>query len=74
MMPEELGPTPANVNPYERNNLWMLYTALSMGPEKVRFICLWDGKGGDGPGGTKHMYEEVKNRSGQAYIIDTNNL
>jgi len=74
VMPEELGPTPENVNPYEKTNLWQLYTAFSMGPEKVRFICLWDGKGGDGPGGTKHMYEEVKKQSGQAYIIDTNNL
>jgi hypothetical protein len=74
MMPEELGLTPAAVNPYERNNLWMLYTALSMGPEKVRFICLWDGKGGDGPGGTKHMHAEVLNRSGQVYVIDTNKL
>ena len=74
MMPEELGPTPADANPYERNNLWMLYTALSMGLEKVRFTCLWDGKGGDGPGGIKHMYEEVKRRGGQAYMIDANNL
>ena len=74
MMPEELGPTPADANPYERNNLWMLYTALSMGPEKVRFMCLWDGKGGDGPGGTKHMHDEVLNRSGHVYVIDTNNL
>ena len=74
VMPEELGPTPENVNPYERDNLWQLYTAFSMGAEKVQFICLWDGKGGDGPGGTKHMYEEVKKQSGQAYIIDTNNL
>lgn len=74
MMPEELGPTPADANPYERNNLWMLYTALSVGPEKVRFICLWDGKGGDGPGGTKHMHDEVLNRSGQVYVIDTNKL
>jgi hypothetical protein len=52
----------------------MLYTALSMGPEKVRFICLWDGKGGDGPGGTKHMHDEVLNRSGMVYVIDTNKL
>jgi hypothetical protein len=74
VMPEELGPTPENVNPYERDNLWQLYTAFSMGAEKVQFICLWDGKGGDGPGGTRHMYEEVKKQSGQAYIIDTNNL
>jgi hypothetical protein len=74
VMPEELGPTPENANPYERNNLWQLYTALSMGPEKVRFICLWDGKGGDGPGGTKHMYESVKKRSGLVYVLDTNVL
>ncbi len=74
VMPEELGPTPENANPYERVNLWQLNTALSMGTEKVRFICLWDGKGGDGPGGTKHMVEEVKKHSGQAYIIDANTL
>ena len=74
VMPEELGPTPGNANPYERNNLWMLATALSMGPERVRFICLWDGKGGDGPGGTKHMHDEVLKRSGQVFVIDTNKL
>ena len=74
VMPEELGPTPENTDPYERTNLWLLYTALSMGPEKVRFICLWDGKGGDGPGGTKHMHDEVKARAGQVYVLDTNVL
>ena len=74
VMPEELGPTPENANPYERNNLWQLYTALAMGAEKVRFICLWDGKGGDGPGGTKHMHDSVKKRSGLVYVLDTNIL
>jgi len=74
VMPEELGPTPEDANPYERNNLWQLYTALSMGPEKVRFICLWDGKGGDGPGGTKHMHDSVKKRSGLVYVLDPNVL
>jgi len=74
LMPEELGPTPEDANPYERDNLWQLYTALSIGPEKIRFICLWDGKGGDGPGGTKHMHDEVLKRSGKVYVIDTNKL
>jgi hypothetical protein len=74
VMPKVLGPTPGNANPYERNNLWQLYTALSMGPEKVRFICLWDGKGGDGPGGTKHMHDSVEKRSGLVYVLDTNVL
>ena len=74
VMPEELGLTPENANPCERNNLWQLYTALSMGPEKVRFICLWDGKRGDDKGGTKHMHDEVKKRAGQVYVLDTNIL
>lgn len=74
--PEQLGKSPAGVNPYERCNLWLLYTALSYGIEKVRFICLWDGSGGggDGPGGTAHMYEEVNRRTGRVTRIDTHSL
>jgi len=74
VMPDELGPTSPKADPYEQVNLWQLYTALSMGPEKVRFICLWDGKGGDGPGGTKHMHDSVKERFGLVYVLDTNVL
>ena len=50
VMPKELGPTPEGANPYERNNLWQLHTALSMGPE--RFISSASGtkKGAMGPG------------------------
>ena len=40
---------------YERCNLWLLYTALACGFDKVRFICLWNGSEGDGTGGTAHM-------------------
>lgn len=74
VMPDELGPPPEGGSPYERNNLWQLYTALSHGPEKVRFISLWDGKGGDGPGGTNHMIEMVQKYSGRAYILETGKL
>ena len=74
VMPVELGPTPPKVDPYERNNLWQLYTALGRGPEKVRFVCLWNRRGGDGPGGTKHMHDAVHERSGQVYVLDTNEL
>lgn len=73
-MPQELGPTPAKGNAYERNNLWQLCTALSMGQEKIRFICLWDRKEGYGPGGTKHMHDEVLKRSGQVRVIDLKGL
>jgi tetratricopeptide (TPR) repeat protein len=74
IMPDELGQLPENANPYERNNLWQLYSALSWGAEKVHCLCLWDGKGGDGPGGTKHMHDAVKQRSGQVYVLDTKKL
>lgn len=75
--PQELGDSPAYAEqgyPYERCNLWLLYTALSWGIEKVHFVCLWNGGGGDGPGGTAHMYGEVAKRTGQVHWIDTRAL
>ncbi|NOT85042.1 MAG: DUF4071 domain-containing protein [Methylococcaceae bacterium] len=71
-MPTELGL--ADRNPFERCNLWLLYTALACGPEQVRFVCLWDGGGGDGRGGTAQMVEEVKKRTGQVVWLDTRKL
>jgi len=71
--PLELGEPPSYAKSgyaYERCNLWLLYTALSYGIEKINFICLWDGKGGDGPGGTAHMYNEVKNRTGRVTRVN----
>jgi tetratricopeptide (TPR) repeat protein len=79
IMPTELGPLPRTgrdkrANPFERCNLWLLYTALAWGVDKVRFICLWNGSGGDGPGGTEHMYQEVKRRTGRVTWLDTRTL
>jgi hypothetical protein len=74
VLPDELGPLPKDANAFERCNLWLLHTALAWGPEKVRFVCLWDGGGGDGLGGTAHMYNEVKRRTGRVSWIDTRKL
>lgn len=74
ILPDELGSAPKDVSPYERCNLWLLYTALSYGVKKVQFICLWDGSKGDGPGGTAHMYEEVQRRTGQVTWIDSRKI
>jgi len=71
--PDELGELPSNAPPgfaYERCNLWLLTTALTLGGEKTHCLCLWNGEGGDGPGGTAHMYDEVKQRSGNVTWID----
>ena len=72
-VPEQLGTLPKGVDPFERCNLWLLYTALAYGIDKVWFICVWNG-GGDGPGGTAHMYQEVKRRTGQVLWIDSRSL
>lgn len=75
--PEELGEPPRNTDDsyaYERCNLWLLYTALAFGVDKVCFICLWDGGGGDGLGGTAHMHNEVNERTGRVIWIDTRQL
>jgi tetratricopeptide (TPR) repeat protein len=74
-MPDALGDIPEEVmNPYERCNLWLLYTALASGIDKVRFICLWNGGDADGRGGTAHLYKEVDKRTGQVTWLDTRKL
>jgi hypothetical protein len=72
--PRELGPAQEAEDPYERNNRWMLDAALRFGAHKVDFVCLWNGEGGDGPGGTKHMMEEVRNMGGRTVWLDTTKL
>jgi hypothetical protein len=72
--PLELGLLPEGEDPYERDNRWMLDSALRFGADKVDFVCLWNGEGGDGPGGTKHMMEEVRRRGGRAQWLDTTKL
>jgi tetratricopeptide (TPR) repeat protein len=74
VMPDELGELPKGVNAYERVNTWQLFTALAFGAERLHFVCLWNGEGGDGPGGTKHMLEEVKRNGGHVYVIDAKAL
>lgn len=72
--PSELGPLPSSMNAYERCNLWLLASGLAYGPEKLVFICLWDGGGGDGPGGTAHMVAEVQKQHGRVIWLDTRTL
>jgi len=59
---------------FERCNEWLLASALAHGAGRLRFICLWDGGGGDGPGGTAHMVKEVTLRGGDVTWIDTRRL
>ena len=46
----------AELNIWQRTNLWMVDEALRLAPQRT-LVTLWDGKAGDGPGGTKHLVE-----------------
>ena len=72
--PRELGPLKEGQDAYERNNRWMLDSALRFGADKVDFVCLWNGESGDGPGGTGHMMDAVQNRGGRTRWLDTTKL
>lgn len=72
--PEAPSPLAHHANPYERCNLWLLETALGWGAERLRCLTLWDGGGGDGPGGTAHMVKEVLRRTNQVRCIDPHTL
>lgn len=61
-------------NPFERCNRWLLDTALACGGEHVWLLCLWDGQGGDGAGGTAHMVGEVQRHHGHVIHIDCRQL
>jgi len=71
LQPDRLGPCPAETNVYERNNRWAFYTTMSYGLDRIRLIALWNGQGGDGPGGTGHMVKEVRQLGGVVVHLNT---
>ena len=72
--PRELGALAAGEDPFVRGNLWLLASARAASAEKLCCICLWDGGGGDGPGGTRHLVEAVRAAGGSVIRIDTHAL
>jgi hypothetical protein len=64
----------ADYSIWQRNNLWMLHNALAYGGRNVTLIALWNGKAGDGPGGTKDMVDQARARGAKVIILDTGKL
>jgi tetratricopeptide (TPR) repeat protein len=66
-----------NYNIWQRNNLWMLFNSLdeacdpTTGDPNITLIALWDGEGGDGPGGTGDLIQKVENLGARSEIIRT---
>lgn len=72
--PMQVLPADKDGDPFERCNQWLLDSALALGAPQFEFICLWDGAGGDGIGGTAHMVEQVRQKGGRVTWLDTRKL
>lgn len=72
--PQVLGALGDGEDPFVRGNLWLLDSARAAGAERLCCVCLWDGGGGDGPGGTRHLVEAVAAAGGSVVRIDTASL
>jgi hypothetical protein len=63
-----------NYSVYQRGNIFMMEKALSGSNANVTLLALWNGKAGDGPGGTADMVELARSRGAKAYVEDTDEL
>ena len=61
-------------NVWERANIWMLNSALKNGGENMTLLALWDGKAGDGGGGTEHMINVAREQNATVRIIEIDKL
>jgi hypothetical protein len=59
---------------WQRSNLWMLYTALTVSQENVTLMALWNGAVGDGPGGTADMITRAQERGATFIHLDARKL
>jgi len=61
-------------NVWERANIWMLNSALKNGGENMTLLALWDGKAGDGGGGTEHMINVAREQNARVKIVEIEKL
>lgn len=52
-----------------RNNEWILSRGLEHGAGNTTLFALWDGKSGDGPGGTQDMVEQARARGVRVVLL-----
>jgi hypothetical protein len=60
---------------WQRNNLWMMFDALTMGARRLTLIALYNpDKDPDGPGGTAHLVQEARNWGFKGVELDARAL
>lgn len=59
---------------FQRCNMWLLEKAYARRRADVTLIALWNGQGGDGPGGTADMIQLAQERGAKVIILKTQEL
>jgi hypothetical protein len=60
---------------WQRNNLWMMFSALASGAQRRVFVALFNPeREPEGPGGTQHLVEEVVSRGFKSVCLDAKRL
>ncbi|MET0625781.1 MAG: tetratricopeptide repeat-containing protein [Pyrinomonadaceae bacterium] len=65
---------------WSRTNLWMLFNAVDEGCDpkgedpNITLIALWDGRPGDGPGGTDDLVRRVERLGARTRILRTDEI
>ena len=64
----------SSVNVWAATNEWMIESAQKINSNEMTLLALWDGKGGDGEGGTEHMINMAKKKGAKINIIRINEI
>jgi hypothetical protein len=60
---------------WQRNNLWMMFTALTFHAPHLTLIALYNPeRDADGPGGTRHLLDEARRRAFKIVELDAREL
>ena len=74
LLPEEAHRDERRLSVWERSNLWMLDRAFAWTRGGVSLLSLWNGKGGDGPGGTADMVSRADAGGARRVPMDARRL
>jgi hypothetical protein len=63
-----------NYGVFQRGNIWMMEDALLRPNADVTLLALWNGKAGDGPGGTADMVKLAEEHGAKVRVANTDEL
>jgi hypothetical protein len=74
LLPAEAHSDERRLSVWERNNLWLLDSAFAWTGGGISLLALWNGEGGDGPGGTAHMVARARAGGARVVLLDARRL